>query len=87
MPHKDKGTTDPGYENLNGQVVVRNTGHRGTDFGQYVYDLRCKHCGHVYGANGSDTHERKCPAAKGFRCDGESRIWDIPSKQKHIYLN
>jgi hypothetical protein len=61
MSRKAKGTTDPDYENPNGQVVVRNTGLPGTDFGQYVYELRCNHCGHHYGANGSDIHERKCP--------------------------
>ncbi len=67
MSRESKGTTDPGYENSNGQIVVRNTGQRGTDFGQYVYELRCKHCGTRYGANGSDIHERKCPACQGGR--------------------
>lgn len=67
MPRTEKGTTDPGYENPNGQIVVRNTGKRGTDFGQYVYELRCKHCGQTYGANGSDIFERKCPAYQNGR--------------------
>jgi hypothetical protein len=62
-----KGTTEPGYENPNGQTVVRNTGQPGTDFGQHVYELRCKPCGHIYGANGSDIHERKCPMCQGGR--------------------
>ena len=67
MSREGKGTTDSGYENPNGQVVVRNTGERGMDFGQYVYELRCKHCGDAYGANGSDIHERKCPKCQGGR--------------------
>jgi Zn finger protein HypA/HybF involved in hydrogenase expression len=67
MSREAKGTTDPGYENPNGQVVLRNTGIRGTDFGQYVYELQCKHCGQQYGANGSDIHERKCPVCQGGR--------------------
>ena len=67
MSSEDKVTTDPGYENPKGQIVVRNTGQRGTDFGQYVYELRCKHCGQTYGANGSDIFERKCPACQGGR--------------------
>jgi hypothetical protein len=67
MPGESKRTTDPGYENPNGQVVVRNTGLPGTDFGQHIYELRCKHCGLSYGANGSDIHERKCPKCQGGR--------------------
>jgi hypothetical protein len=31
MSSANKGTTDPGYENPNGQVVVRDTGQPGTD--------------------------------------------------------
>jgi hypothetical protein len=67
MSREGKGTTDPGYQNPNGQIVVSNTGERGSDFGQYVYKLRCKHCGELYGANGSDIHERKCPACQSGR--------------------
>jgi hypothetical protein len=54
-------TTTIGYVNKNGQVVIRNTGLAGTDHGQSVYELGCSLCGHVYGANGSDIHLRKCP--------------------------
>jgi hypothetical protein len=56
-----KGTTKIGFVNDNGQVVVRNTGLRGTDHLQYVYQLACSHCGENYGANGSDIHDRLCP--------------------------
>ena len=54
-------TTNIGYVNKNGQAVNRNTGIRGTDHGQTVYQLGCSICGHVCGANGADIHLRKCP--------------------------
>ncbi len=54
-------STRPGYVNPRGQVVIRNTGLPGTDRGQTVYQMGCSHCGHVYGANGSDIHHRRCP--------------------------
>lgn len=56
-----KCTTITGYENKNGQVVLRRTSHVGTDHNQCVYMLKCKYCGAVYGANGSDIWQRKCP--------------------------
>ena len=59
---KSIGTTIPGYENKNGQVVIERTDRKGTDHLQYVYILRCKHCGRKYGANGSDIWQRKCPS-------------------------
>ena len=54
-------STRPGFVNHRGQVVIRNTGLRGTDFAQNVYQLGCSICGHIYGSNGSDIHERRCP--------------------------
>jgi hypothetical protein len=60
-----RGTTAPGYVNQNGQVTIRDTGVAGTDHFQRVYQLACSHCGHVYGANGSDIHERNCPKCQG----------------------
>jgi hypothetical protein len=50
-----------GYVNRNGQIC---TGHRdtpGNDHLQRAYRVECGLCGHVYGANGSDMHERCCP--------------------------
>jgi len=58
-------TTSPGYENRNGQIVIRNTGLPGTDHLQYIYELECRHCRRRYGANGTDIHERKCPFCQG----------------------
>jgi hypothetical protein len=66
MP-RDKGTTTPGFVNPHKQEVIRNTGKPGTDYGQYIYELECKRCGHHYGANGSDIHERRCPSCDGGR--------------------
>jgi hypothetical protein len=62
---RSAGTTQVGYINRNGQEVVRPTGKPGTDHGQYVYVLRCRTCGHEYGANGSDIFLRRCPNHDG----------------------
>ena len=62
-----KGTTEIGYQNPNGQVVVRKTGLAGIDHDQTVYVLRCEHCGHEYGSNGSDNFQRKCPQCQDGR--------------------
>jgi hypothetical protein len=69
-------TTDVGYINKNGQEVVRQTQEPGNDHLQYVYVLRCTRpsCGHVYGANGSDIWQRKCP-----NCQGGMPGLDVPS--------
>lgn len=61
-------TTRHGYVNRNNQVNVRATGLPGNDHMQCVYVLRCVHCGHEYGSNGSDIFQRKCP-----RCQGGKR--------------
>ena len=58
-------TTAIGYVNRNGQEVIRATGLLGTDHLQRVYVLRCRECGCVYGANGSDIWERRCPKHQG----------------------
>jgi hypothetical protein len=63
MPH-DKGTTKIGFVNTNGQVVIRATGKTGSDHLQQIYQLGCSRCGFVYGANGSDIYERKCPGCQ-----------------------
>ena len=60
-------TTQPGYRNRNGEIVIRATGHPGTDHNQIIYQLACDQCGLNYGANGSDIHSRKCPSCGGGR--------------------
>jgi hypothetical protein len=67
MEHGRAKPTGPGFVNHHGQEVVRRTDRPGTDHVQYVYELRCQRCGHRYGANGSDTHLRKCPSCLGGR--------------------
>jgi hypothetical protein len=62
-----RSTTQTGFINSNGQITIRNTGTPGTDHNQFVYQIACSRCGHVYGANGSDIHERKCPACQEGR--------------------
>jgi hypothetical protein len=58
-------TTQPGYRNRNGQVVLRATNLPGNDHLQYVHVLRCSACRSEYGANGSDIHLRRCPSCQG----------------------
>ena len=64
-PGSGAGTTEPGYRNRNGQVVIRKTDIPSNDHNQVVYELECGGCGHQYGVNGSDIWVRKCP-----KCDG-----------------
>ncbi len=61
----EKSTTTIGFVNKNSQVVIRNSGKPGTDHLQNIYQIGCSKCGWVYGANGSDIHERKCPGCQG----------------------
>ena len=67
-------TTDPGYVNRNGQMVVRKTDRSGNDHNQYIYEMECTRAEcrgrrdgapFRYGANGSDIHLRLCPACQG----------------------
>ena len=61
----DKGTTKPGYINPRDQEVIRNTRKAGTGRGHWIYELKCRVCGHHYGANGNYIHSRKCPKCQG----------------------
>ena len=59
----NKGTTKAGYINENGQ---KNLGRIepprvGTDHDQYIHVINCTRCGVIYGSNGSDIFQRKCP--------------------------
>src|SRR6266481_4506702 len=49
----DKGTTKPGYINPRDQEVIRNTRKAGAGRGHWIYELKCRVCGHHYGANGN----------------------------------
>ena len=50
-----------GHFNPNGQQCCGHCGVSGTDHGQYAYKTECTICGYVYGTNGSDMYERRCP--------------------------
>jgi hypothetical protein len=64
-------TTEIGYVNANEQQCHGTLGIKGTDHNQLAYRMECLHFGFVYGANGADIHERKCPmcqlGAKGIK--------------------
>jgi hypothetical protein len=61
----NKMTTELGFTNTNKQIVIISTGLPGTDYQQKVYGVKCKECGHIYGVNGSDIHDRLCPVCQG----------------------
>ena len=58
---------EEGELNRNSQRLLRKTKFKGTDHQQYIWALQCERdeCGHVYGANGSDFHLRRCPKCNG----------------------
>ena len=56
-----------GYVNPHGQKCCGHCGVHGTDHLQYAYKTECTLCGFVYGANGSDMHERRCPECQNGR--------------------
>ena len=58
-------TVKIGYVNRNDQECQGHRGHAGTDHKQLAYRMQCRHCDHIYGANGSDVHQRKCPECQG----------------------
>jgi hypothetical protein len=59
-------TTDAGYVNKHDQENLGSTG-RPRHHNQTIYKIRCRVCGHVYGANGADIFQKKCPDVPG-RC-------------------
>ena len=77
----DAATTQIGFTNTHGQRCAGHRGVRGTDHLQYAYKVECTVCGYVYGANGSDLHERLCPECQS----GAPGIpyWQLPSAGRH----
>ena len=61
---------EEGDLNRNNQRLLKKTRFGGNDHLQYIWALQCETnmCGHVYGANGSDFHQRRCP-----KCDGGAK--------------
>lgn len=60
-------TTQIGYINRNQQQCAGHRGIAGTDHDQRAYRMECLKplCGHVYGANGTDVFQRRCPKCGG----------------------
>ena len=58
-------TTRVGYVNDNRQQCLGHRGRDGNDYLQKAYKMKCLCCGYVYGANGSDVFQRKCPECQG----------------------
>ena len=58
-------TTRVGHRNDRRQEVLRKTQFAGSLPDQRVYVLRCGDCGHQYGANGCEIHDRRCPRCQG----------------------
>ena len=56
-------TTRIGYINKNHQMCTGHRGTAGTDHAQVTYRMPCMRvsCSHIYGANGTDVFQRKCP--------------------------
>lgn len=54
-------TTEIGYVNKNNQKVHGHQNVPGNDHCQTAYKIECLECGEIYGANGSDVFQRKCP--------------------------
>lgn len=61
----NRETTQIGYINKNNQENLGTKWVKGTDHEQYAYKLSCNECGSIYGANGSDIYQRKCPVCQG----------------------
>lgn len=57
----DTETTQIGYLNRNRQRCLGHAGVKGNDHLQVAYKMECLDCGYVYGANGADIFQRKCP--------------------------
>jgi hypothetical protein len=61
----DTPTTQIGYISPNEQEVLGTRDVKGNDHLQYSYKMKCTKCGNVYGANGADIYQRKCPKCQG----------------------
>lgn len=79
MPIEDNfksGSTDTtriGFVNRNNQRCGGHCGVTGTDHDQFAYRMECLEpsCGYIYGANGTDVFQRKCPRCQAGK-DGIS---------------
>lgn len=62
-------TTQIGYVNRNSQRCEGTRGIAGTDHSALAYKMVCLEpaCGHVYGSNGTDVFQRRCPVHQNGR--------------------
>ena len=60
-------TTQIGYINSNNQKNHGTRGLKGSDHNSISYKMECLSpgCGNIYGANGTDIFQRKCPKCQG----------------------
>jgi hypothetical protein len=60
-------TTQIGYVNRNSQLCTGTRNTAGTDHEQVAYRMLCLSvsCGALYGSNGTDVFQRKCPSCQG----------------------
>jgi len=64
-------TAQVGDLNPNDQRLLAKTDALGTDHNARIWAVQCERadsgriCGHVYGVNGTDFHDRKCPKCGG----------------------
>ena len=68
MFHNGTGpTTQIGYVNRKNQRCEGHRGVGGIDYNSTAYKMVCQEsgCGFVYGANGTDVFQRKCPRCQG----------------------
>jgi ribosomal protein L37E len=56
---------NPGDINNHHQRLVRKTDQPGNHPTSHIWVLACDRCGHEYGPNGFDAHERRCPHCGG----------------------
>lgn len=66
----------PGDINHNDQQVLRLTQERGNGNNARVWVLKCRRCLNIYGSNGHDAFERKCP-----KCDKGEVGLPVPTER------
>ena len=56
-----------GSINRNSQKNNGKTQEKGSDYGQWFYEMDCLNCHYIYKANGTDIFQRKCPQCQNGR--------------------
>lgn len=66
----------PGETNRNHQQLLRLSAQPGSDYNARIWVLKCRLCSNIYGSNGTDAWERKCP-----KCQNGRPGLDIPTER------